>query len=106
MPYDCGMGDEAHTPALPSFERPPVVEVAVGVHFLQLPGRNTVALLRMAEIWSTRYPIVREQLGLPPVNLAGARSHSDFRVRCRLSDFGYSARTSHFSFRFSTIACC
>ena len=63
------MGDAARGPALPSFERPPVVEVAVGVHFLQLPGLNTVALLRLAQMWVTRFPIVREQPASPPPGL-------------------------------------
>jgi uncharacterized protein (TIGR04255 family) len=61
------MADESRSKALPSFEHPPVVEVAVGVHFLQLPGLNTVALVRLADMWSGRFPVSQEQPPLPPV---------------------------------------
>lgn len=52
---------------LPSYSRPPVVEVAVGVHFLQLPGLTALPLVQMANTWSDRYPSVEEQSPLPPV---------------------------------------
>ncbi|MBS9532393.1 TIGR04255 family protein [Mycobacterium sp. M1] len=60
------MGDMAAVGALPSFEKPPVVEVAVGVHFLQLPGLDTVALVRLVDKWRERFPKVRQQAALPP----------------------------------------
>lgn len=65
------MGDATHRPNLPSFEHPPVIEVAVGVHFLQLPGLNTVALVRLADTWRDRYPKIQEQPALPPAAPAG-----------------------------------
>jgi len=67
LAYDGGMGDAARRANLPSFERPPVIEVAVGVHFLQLPGLSTVALVRLADSWRDRYPTIQEQPVLPPV---------------------------------------
>jgi uncharacterized protein (TIGR04255 family) len=65
--YDGEMGEAVLSEALPSFENPPVVEVAVGVHFLQLPGLNTIALGRLAEMWRARYPVAQEQPALPPM---------------------------------------
>lgn len=58
---------------LPSFDHPPVIEVAVGVHFLQLPGLNTVALVRLADMWRERFLKVQEQPPLPPVAPGGSR---------------------------------
>ncbi|WP_370066817.1 TIGR04255 family protein [Mycobacterium sp. MAA66] len=56
------------TPAeLPSFTQPPVVEVAVGVHFLQLPGLTALPLVDLADTWKSDYPIRQEQPPLPPV---------------------------------------
>jgi uncharacterized protein (TIGR04255 family) len=43
-----------------------VIEVAVGVHFLQLPGFNSVTLVRLADKWHDRYPKTQEQPALPP----------------------------------------
>jgi uncharacterized protein (TIGR04255 family) len=64
------MGDVARA-SLPSYARPPVIEVAVGVHFLQLPGLNTVALVRLADLWRERYPKVQEHPALPPAAPGG-----------------------------------
>lgn len=65
------MGDATQRPNLPSFDRPPVIEVAVGVHFVQLPGLNTVGLVRLADIWRDRYPTIQEQPALPPAAPGG-----------------------------------
>lgn len=63
-----GMGEEGLFDCLPSFDRPPVIEVAVGVHFLQLPGLNTVGLVRLVDdLWRSRYPQTIEQPLAPPV---------------------------------------
>jgi uncharacterized protein (TIGR04255 family) len=67
------MGDAPGSRILPSFEQPPVIEVAVGVHFLQLPGLNTVAMVRLADTWASRFPKIEEQPILPPVAIAGAQ---------------------------------
>lgn len=80
------MGDMAMGRELPSYQRPPVIEVAVGVHFLQLPGLNTVALLRLVDQWRDRYPKVLEQVLLPPLPPMGATSGSGF-----LLEFGSHA---------------
>ncbi|MGD9620706.1 MAG: TIGR04255 family protein [Mycolicibacterium sp.] len=64
------MGDVASAEALPSFTLPPVIEVAVGIHFLQLPGLDTVALVRLADKWRERFPKVQEHVALPPLGLA------------------------------------
>jgi uncharacterized protein (TIGR04255 family) len=69
--YDGAMGDAARSATLPSFEHPPVIEVAVGVHFLQLPDLNTVALVRLADTWRERYPKIQEQPALPPAAPGG-----------------------------------
>jgi uncharacterized protein (TIGR04255 family) len=81
--YDDAMGDAALSEVLPSFERPPVVEVAVGVHFLQLPGLNTIALARLADVWSTTYPKSQEQPALPPVVPSGGPTIS-FQLQASL----------------------
>jgi uncharacterized protein (TIGR04255 family) len=71
LAYYDAMGDVARSAPLPSFEHPPVIEVAVGVHFLQLPGLNTVALVRLADIWRERFPKIQEQPALPPAAPGG-----------------------------------
>lgn len=43
----------------------------MGVHFLQLPGLNTVALVRLADIWRDRYPKIQEHPALPPAAPGG-----------------------------------
>ncbi|HMV01332.1 MAG TPA: TIGR04255 family protein [Rhodocyclaceae bacterium] len=61
------MGDVGRVGALPSYDRPPVVEVAVGIHFLQLPGLNAVELVRLVDfLWKDAYPTTLEQPILPP----------------------------------------
>lgn len=51
---------------LPSFTSPPVVEVAVAVEFLQLPGLGAVELIRLHDLWRDQFPKLREQPALPP----------------------------------------
>lgn len=48
------------------FEHSPVVEVAVSIEFLQLPGLGAVRLVRLHDIWRDAFPKVREQPALPP----------------------------------------
>lgn len=68
-----GMGETKLFDDLPSFDRPPVVEVAVGAHFLQLPGLTTVALVRLVDdLWRTRYPRTIEQPLSPPFSRPGS----------------------------------
>lgn len=64
------MGGVAIAQALPSFKLPPVIEVAAGIHFLQLPGLDTVALVRLVDRWRERFPKVQEQVALPPLGPA------------------------------------
>jgi uncharacterized protein (TIGR04255 family) len=51
---------------LPDFERPPVIEVAVGVEFVAMPALGAVTLVALARRWSAEYPDVYEQPPLPP----------------------------------------
>ena len=50
----------------PSFDRPPLVEVALGVEFSPVPGFGAVALVRLADGLHDRYPVVQEYPPLPP----------------------------------------
>lgn len=52
--------------SLPSFTSPPVVEVAVGVEFLQLPGLGAIQLVALHDLWREEFPELREQVALPP----------------------------------------
>lgn len=62
------MGEVGHVGSLPSFDRPPVVEVAVGVHFMPLPALSMVELVRLADsLWRNSYPQTIEQPILPPL---------------------------------------
>jgi uncharacterized protein (TIGR04255 family) len=66
------MGEAGNFDDLPMFDQPPVIEVAVGVHFLQLPGLNTVELVRLVDdLWRTRYPRTIEQPLSPPLPQPG-----------------------------------
>jgi uncharacterized protein (TIGR04255 family) len=72
------MGD-ARFDDLPSFDQPPVVEVAVGVHFLQLPGLSTVPLVRLVDdLWRSRYPLTLEQ---PPLGPPGGERLPAFQLQ-------------------------
>jgi uncharacterized protein (TIGR04255 family) len=51
---------------LPKFERPPVVEVSVGVQFRPLFGMRGLALAPLRERWHDQYPKIEEQPPLPP----------------------------------------
>ena len=57
---------------LPSYSKPPVVEVAVGVHFLPVPGLNVVELVTMHGIWDEQFPKIQQQPVLPPVSGPGS----------------------------------
>jgi uncharacterized protein (TIGR04255 family) len=76
------MGETGLFDGLPSFDRPPVVEVAVGVHFLQLPGLTTVALVRLVDdLWRSRYPRTVEQPLSPPFSQRGRDPTLTFRLQ-------------------------
>jgi uncharacterized protein (TIGR04255 family) len=55
------MADAADGRPLPKFERPPVVEVAIGVEFLPLPNLTVVPLVELRHLWQAEYPHVEEQ---------------------------------------------
>lgn len=57
---------------LPSFAMPPVVEVAVGIEFLQLPGLGTIQLVGLHDLWRDRFPKIQEQPALPPAAFSGS----------------------------------
>lgn len=61
------MDDEADlSTELAFYERSPVVEVAVGIEFLQLPGLGAVRLVGLHELWKGTFPKIQEQPALPP----------------------------------------
>jgi uncharacterized protein (TIGR04255 family) len=51
---------------LPKFERPPVVEVAMGVQFRPVFGLRGLALAPLREAWRSEYPRTEEQPPLAP----------------------------------------
>jgi uncharacterized protein (TIGR04255 family) len=51
---------------LPSFAKPPVVEVAVAAYFLPLPGLDVIELVGLHRLWETRFPKIQQQPALPP----------------------------------------
>lgn len=53
-------------PALPRFDRPPVVEVSVGVQFEPQPALRSFEIGGLRETWRDQYPVVEEQPPLPP----------------------------------------
>ncbi len=55
----------------PSFENPPVVEIALGVQFRPIFALRGITLGPLRERWRDRYPVVEEQPPLAPV-LEGA----------------------------------
>jgi uncharacterized protein (TIGR04255 family) len=52
---------------LPRFNRPPVTEVALAVHFLPLDGLTHLDLGSLRETWRAQYPDVEEHPELPPL---------------------------------------
>lgn len=52
---------------LPSFDRPPVSEVALAVGFQPLDGLRAIQLGPLWEAWRADYPLVDEQPPLPPL---------------------------------------
>jgi uncharacterized protein (TIGR04255 family) len=46
---------------LPRFDKPPVVEVAIGVEFLALPALTIVPLVELRRIWKDIYPHIEER---------------------------------------------
>jgi len=67
---------------LPSFDRPPVTEVVVGVQFSPLAIR-AIDLAPLRQIWNDEFPIVTEQPPLDPTlddaQWLGRESTSVFR---------------------------
>lgn len=64
--YSCIVGVNAKWGALPRFDKPPVVEVAVGLSFVPIPQLGVVELVQLHQGWQDRYPKVVEQLPIPP----------------------------------------
>lgn len=50
----------------PEFDRPPVVEMALGIQFQPLFGLRGISLSPLREVWRERYPLVEEVPPLPP----------------------------------------
>lgn len=59
-------GARAVEDALPSFSKPPVVEVVVGVEFVPHPGLTAVKLARLYERWREDFPRIQELPAIPP----------------------------------------
>lgn len=59
---------ETPTPdaALPEFDAPPVVEVALGIQFRPVFGLRPIELGGLRETWRAEYPLAQEQPPLPP----------------------------------------
>jgi uncharacterized protein (TIGR04255 family) len=51
---------------LPEFDKPPVVEVAVGVQFLPVLGMQGLALAPLRDLWREDYPKLQDQPPLVP----------------------------------------
>jgi uncharacterized protein (TIGR04255 family) len=58
---------------LPDFDRPPVVEVVLGVEFQPVPNLGAANLTRLADGWVERYPLLEEMPPLPPSPLPGSQ---------------------------------
>lgn len=59
---------------LPSFKRPPVVEVVLGLEFQPVANLGAIRLAQLAERWKDRYPVSRELPPLPaspPIGIPG-----------------------------------
>jgi uncharacterized protein (TIGR04255 family) len=52
---------------LPEFDRPPVIEVALGIQFEPAPGLRGIDLGDLRSAWADEFPIVSEQPPLPPM---------------------------------------
>jgi uncharacterized protein (TIGR04255 family) len=65
---------------LPSFERPPVSEVAIGVEFLPLPALTVVPMVELRPIWRDRYPHIEEKPALPSVPIGGLKVNFNFQI--------------------------
>lgn len=52
---------------LPEYDRPPVVEMAIGVQFRPLDRLRGLALGPLRELWQAEYPRIEEQSALAPV---------------------------------------
>lgn len=55
--------------ALPAYDRPPVVEVALAVQFEDDIGYRLIDLAEIARVWSDALPKVEERHPLPPMTL-------------------------------------
>jgi uncharacterized protein (TIGR04255 family) len=65
--------EDAVSQQLPEFERPPVVEVALGVQFRPLVGPLSIELAELRERWRRDFPLAQEHPPLPPA-IEGAAS--------------------------------
>ena len=52
--------------ASPTFDRPPLVEVALGIEFVPLADFGAIQMGRLADRWSEHFPNVQEHPPLPP----------------------------------------
>jgi uncharacterized protein (TIGR04255 family) len=59
----------------PTFDRPPLVEVALGIEWVPLADFGAIQMARLAQRWSDRYPIMQEHPPLPPNPPIGLNDH-------------------------------
>jgi uncharacterized protein (TIGR04255 family) len=66
---------------LPRFNKPPVVEVAIGVEFLPIPSLTVVPLVELRPVWNDIYPHIEGQPAIRSIPLGGpAFSSFNFEV--------------------------
>jgi uncharacterized protein (TIGR04255 family) len=67
-------------PELAFFAKSPVVEAAVGVEFLQLPGLRAVQMVQLHDLWGKKFPKVQEQPALPPTAPMDGQGGFQFQI--------------------------
>jgi uncharacterized protein (TIGR04255 family) len=68
------------------YARSPVVEVAVGIEFLQLPGLGAVRLVGLHELWKDSFPKIQEQPALPPTAPMNMRAGFQVQVGFQIAN--------------------
>ena len=62
------------------FAKSPVVEVAVGVEFLQLPGLSAVRMVQLHDLWGKDFRGLQEQPALPPTAPIDGQGGFQFQI--------------------------
>lgn len=64
----------------PRFERPPVVETAMGIEFAPIPGLTSYMLARLQESWAADYLNIQDVPGAPSSQLVQAVPQQAFQI--------------------------